>query len=1068
MKIKSRSLLTVILALLCAAAVALGVGLILPKTQKINANAAATNTPQLFVEPAPTTQTGNITVTDLSPSIKFAESIVSSSLCDAVQQFYIKINVPAYTTYDATYTFKIITGIGGFAGSPNFVSANTLVSYHGSIGYGTGTLVDNLPFQHNVLADGKDKIFSVNNLIYANNTSSPQDFFAYFDVEYKVTNKNVGTMTGSTLTFESNTVDVTKLPVPKTTDNRTMDYDDSSHKVNFTYADTVNLTGRDGPVSYNTGSKIENVTVTVDALDGNNNPISSGYTLFTDPSQGSGYIEATDAGTYTVKFNLTQAAINNGIEWVGGGTERTLVLKINKINPTVTPDVGTGPFYTSNGLYTDVTINTTTGNTPGTIVWNQGQNLSAGTNNYSWTFTPTDTNNYNTKTGTASITVAGIEITGISATFNQGNAKFYTSNSLNDLKVRLAVDEVYNDGSTKRLADGDYTLSGNISSAGTCTVTVKYTTKNTEYPALEPYDDTFTVEITAVEITSISASFDPNGNDIYLSNSLDDLKEYLTVNATYNDGKTKNNVTNYTLSTDSGALALGTVTVTVTSDEDGTVIDTFDVDVKPDIVPVVLPLPQTKAYTYSGEELDAVGALTTLTDEQVVKYLDVSGNATARRAGEYTVKFKIKDEFIAAGNVSWDLSNLSSLQGVTVSADGNSVEFKWNILKAKVTAKWDEEECFWTPVIVGTLAETTEPDFLVNTYTNSDGKAFNNREKLAGGRTYQVTAAVNPTYAKNIELDESTKTLMDSGDETYTYSPPYVPTIWEKIVAFLKANWLWFVIAAAALILLIIIIVVAKKCHKTKEQREEIRARKEEERRRREEERRLQQERLQAERDLARAKQEAELEKIRAQAGMAAGAGMATMAMQQPIQQPVQQVMPQPVQYAQPQSMPMQQQMPQSYGGGIMERVVAELAAIREEHKSKTEAELANAKLLVEFERLRGDMRQYGGTPVTHMSNGVAGNAIPADVVIALIEAVKSGNPAPVNINTAPAALPQSVEESAPVQASVQPAIYPADAVITTTTTVDTTKDSKSERSIRRDDSSDFIDVDGFYDTFDM
>ncbi len=501
--------------------------------------------------------------------------------------------------------------------------------------------------------------------------------------------------------------------------------------------------------------------------------------------------------------------------------------------------------------------------------------------------------------------------------------------------------------------------------------------------------------------------------------------------------------------------------------------------------------PQVTNYTYSGGEVD-LKTLLNLTNDQWDFVTVSSGTSKATDVGQYTATLTIKPAYF--GGVVWNTSSIAptkktvryALTAVSASAD---CTVKWEILKATVTAVWGdaEKENSVPPVSMSSASVANVPnELLVFTYRDVETGQTVAANKLKGGHEYDVTVGLNPD---------------DPRSNNYTFNAPAAyriktaetgPNIWQKIGSFMTQNamglpmWAWLLIALAVLILLIIIIAVCVKRRKTKEEREAKKAAKEEERLRREEERRLQQERLEeerrlqrekleAEREMARAKQEAELEKTRAQAqaGMA-GAGMATMAMQQPMQQPipqpVQQVMPQPVQYAQPQmqSMPMQQQMPQSYGGGIMERVVAELAAIREEHKSKTEAELANAKLLVEFERLRGDMRQYGGTPVTHMSNGVAGNAIPADVVIALIEAVKSGNPAPVNINTAPAALPQSVEESAPVQASVQPAIYPADAVITTTTTVDTTKDSKSERSIRRDDSSDFIDVDGFYDTFDM
>ncbi|MDE7452944.1 MAG: hypothetical protein K2N22_00870 [Clostridia bacterium] len=872
--------------------------------------------------------------------------------------------------------------------------------------------------------------------------------------------------------------------MPKTTDTITTDYDKNPHTLNFTYADKVTSNDLDGKQhEYAIGYK--NVTVTIDAKDGDGNTITA-PTLNLDENEGKGSITATDTGTYTVRFNLSPGTISNGIEWVGGGTgEKTIVLTINKIDPKVNPifgepeevDGNPGKWYTSNDLYNDITIETTAGDTAGTISWDASQSLSSGTKNYGWTFTPTDTRNYNKKTGTKSITVESIAIASIKATFNQGTAKFYTSSKLDDLKVKLSVDKVYSDGSTARLANADYELSGDISSAGTATITVTYTSLNTEDPALEEFTDTFEVDITAVAVKSISASFNPTA-DIYLSNSLEDLKQYLTVNATYNDGKTKNNISNYTLSTDSGALALGTVTVTVTSDEDNTVSDTFEVEVIPDIVPVVLPLPQAKDYTYSGEELDVVGALTTLKEEDVIKYLDVTGTASARRAGIYTVKFKIKDEFIAAGNTSWDVSNLGDLDGVTVSADGNSVEFKWNILKAKVAAKWDSEECLWVPVIVGTLAETTEPNFLINTYTNSDGNEFKNREKLAGGRTYQVTAAVNPQYANDFELDESSQALINSGSETYTYTPPYVPGIWERILNFLKANWLWFVIALAAIILLIVIIVVAKKCHKTKEQREEIKARKEEEKARREEERRLQREKLEAEREIARARQEAELEKMR----MQAQAGMAAVAPS------VSRGVPSAPEYTGDSSASVSQR--ERYDGmtrmdnSVLQEIRAELAELRARQNmgagypvqpyqqpqgyennriAQLEFEVAKIKAEAELKSVGADERMktmYFSHPSampTERFDAADKKGITAEL---LGEAIMTAFAKFAANNAKPAELPEPEPETAAAQA-----IYPPDAIVTTTTTVDTTK--KTDAAIRREREDTFVDVDGFYDSID-
>lgn len=83
-------------------------------------------------------------------------------------------------------------------------------------------------------------------------------------------------------------------------------------------------------------------------------------------------------------------------------------------------------------------------------------------------------------------------------------------------------------------------------------------------------DDVYTDEIavvhnwaTAVNLVSISAVFDQGSNAIYDTDSLETLRQYLTVTANYDDG-TSTTVTTYTLS---GTLEGGTSSITVTYEE---------------------------------------------------------------------------------------------------------------------------------------------------------------------------------------------------------------------------------------------------------------------------------------------------------------------------------------------------------------------------------------------------------------------------------------------------------------------------------------------------------------------
>ncbi|MDE6868336.1 MAG: hypothetical protein K2J83_04255, partial [Clostridia bacterium] len=315
------------------------------------------------------------------------------------------------------------------------------------------------------------------------------------------------------------------------------------------------------------------------------------------------------------------------------------------------------------------------------------------------------------------------------------------------------------------------------------------------------------------------------------------------------------------------------------------------------------------------------------------------------------------------------------------------------------------------------------------------------------------------------------------------------------------------------------IIVVACKRRKSKEEREEIKARKEEERQRREEERQMQREKLEAERELAKAKQEAELEKIRAQAGLAAGAGMAGVAMQQPSPQPQAQpqmqsqtidnnalarieaeiaqinlkianqqyaqpqFMPVPMQQQmQPQFIPVQQQMPfipmQSNGvgtGGEFSELRADVRSMREEQRSDREVAALKKEMELEFAKMRSD-GMYGKSamqtalPANIVSgqelsqNGQPVQANSAEVMGAIMAAfVKNMSSNSYVLPTAePAQEQQSEAQTSIANASAN---YPSNAVITTTTTVDTTKNG-SVRNKEADDGR-LFDIDGFYDTFD-
>lgn len=128
-----------------------------------------------------------------------------------------------------------------------------------------------------------------------------------------------------------------------------------------------------------------------------------------------------------------------------------------------------------------------------------------------------------------------------SVTFNntESDGKIFTSSKLDDLRQYLKV-EVSNSADTNTIYKvNDYRLLGSLSSAGSRTITV----------IVFGFEQTFTVNVTAVALTGITASYEQGNNAFTSADKPDDLKTRgkLTVTEVYNDGSTKP-CTGFTLS----------------------------------------------------------------------------------------------------------------------------------------------------------------------------------------------------------------------------------------------------------------------------------------------------------------------------------------------------------------------------------------------------------------------------------------------------------------------------------------------------------------------------------------
>ena len=79
--------------------------------------------------------------------------------------------------------------------------------------------------------------------------------------------------------------------------------------------------------------------------------------------------------------------------------------EIVAVDPTVNVYISNGQIFKTNNRVSDASIQTSYGDTEGTVVWETPDAyIQLGTNDYSWIFTPSDTKRYNTVTGTLKIT----------------------------------------------------------------------------------------------------------------------------------------------------------------------------------------------------------------------------------------------------------------------------------------------------------------------------------------------------------------------------------------------------------------------------------------------------------------------------------------------------------------------------------------------------------------------------------------------------------------------------------------------------------------------------------------
>ncbi|MDE5766084.1 MAG: hypothetical protein K2I17_02825, partial [Clostridia bacterium] len=517
--------------------------------------------------------------------------------------------------------------------------------------------------------------------------------------------------------------------------------------------------------------------------------------------------------------------------------------------------------------------------------------------------------------------------------------------------------EVYNGSDYTLAISGDlpawitpsYSVDGQsgttFSAAGTYDFTVSFTHTNDNY---NPIDDmTATLTISDAVVVEIEAELEVTAYTT--ANTLDDLKASLTVTAIFNNGSTAE-VEDYELSCndlrDGGKFKAGnrSVTVTYKVGDEQFIYVVNNILVSPEKV----ALPTFKGgLNYTGVSLKPTVENFNGYDSALMTFV-VDKTVPGLTVGSYKAVFALNDP----ENYEWATVTTLKKALFAVTYDemvlnANEAAVDWNISKAVLTATKSDGALpvFASESYIGAFADVVTLKYYKDEACTEEIAAAD----LAYETTYFVKAELLDT--DNFELDASAAAL---SVKPFSYTTPAKElTTWDKIVRFLKTNWLWLVIAVVALILFIIVIALIARAAKKKRERAELA-----------EQRRLEKE--------EREREERKLEREERMARLSQQQSMPQMMMPQMMPQ----MMGQMPQMQAPQSQPAAQ--PAAGGGMVTEaqfmQVQAELAALKAAQENAKEVAELRAEAIRSEAALRAEaalrndinaLRAGGGQDIT-------------------------------------------------------------------------------------------------------
>ena len=332
-------------------------------------------------------------------------------------------------------------------------------------------------------------------------------------------------------------------------------------KTSYYVGDTLNTAGLTLTATYNSG-KTETV--------------SSGFTC--SPTA----LNTAGTQTITVTYSGKTATFN-----VTVNTDAVKSIAV-KTNPTKTS------YYVGDTLNTAGLTLTATYNSGKTETVSSGFTCSPTT--LKTAGTQTITVSYSGKTTTFTVTVNTDAVKSIAVKTNPTKTSYYVGDTLNTSGLTLTA--TYNSGKTETVSSGFTCSPMVLNTAGTQTITVTYSGKNT----------TFNVTVNTDAVKSIAVKTNPTKTSYYVGDTLN--TSGLTLTATYNSGKTETVSSGFTCSPTTLNTA-GQQTITVTYSGKTT---TFTVTVNTDTVKsIAVKTNPTKTSYYVGDTLNTSGLTLTAT-----------------------------------------------------------------------------------------------------------------------------------------------------------------------------------------------------------------------------------------------------------------------------------------------------------------------------------------------------------------------------------------------------------------------------------------------------------------------